>query len=83
MPYLCDHTTYTHTINIIINLLLFYRFNIESTQYSLDDKLYHMGQAWDLSGITALTIIDVQVIEQLFQFLSHHIIVPSIVSNDT
>ena len=43
MPYFCDCIVHTPTINIIINLLLFYQFNIEGTQYILDDKLYHMG----------------------------------------
>ncbi len=42
-----------------------------------------MGQAWDLGRITAPTIIDVQVVEQLFQFLPHRTIIPSIVSGDT
>jgi hypothetical protein len=61
MSYLCNCTTHTLTINIIINLLFFYQFNIEGTQYSLDDKLYHMDQAWDLSRIATLTIIDIQI----------------------
>ena len=51
--------------------------------YSLDNELYHMSQRWDLSRITAPTIIDVQIIEQLFQFLPYYVIVPSIVGGNT
>ena len=40
-------------------------------------------QTWDLGRITAPTIIDTQIIEQLFQFLPHCAIVPSIVSGNT
>src|SRR6266436_7383081 len=83
IAYLYDRTAYTHTIDIIIRILSLCQFNIKDTQYSLDDELYHMGQAWNLGRITAPTIIDVQVIEQLFQFLSHRAIIPSIVSGDT
>src|SRR6266436_8557401 len=83
IAYLCDRTAYTHTIDIIIRILSLCWFNIKGTQYSLDDKLYHMGQAWDLGRITAPTIIDVQVVEQLFQFLPHRTIIPRFVSGDT
>jgi hypothetical protein len=42
-----------------------------------------MSQTWDLGRITAPTIIDIQIIEQLFQFLSHCAIVLSIVGGNT
>ena len=57
--YLCDRTAYTPTIDIIVKILTYCGFNIKGTQYSLDDELYHMGQAWDLGRFAAPTVIDV------------------------
>jgi hypothetical protein len=64
-------------------MLTFRWLNIKGAQYGLDDELYHMSQAWDLGRFTAPTVIDIQIIEQLFQFLPHSAIVSSIVSSDT
>jgi len=78
--YLCYCTAHTPTIDIT-NLFLYWS-NIEGTQYCLDDKLYHMGQVWDLYRFTTPIIIDIQLLYQLLKLLPHSVIIPRIIHHD-